>query len=106
MKKSKSGMIFLFLSTLICSSDAFSQIPQSKVEKQVQSAFIPYRQTGISPSVQELIQSKIEQSTYSVKYSRSSELKNVELNNALLKVKVYYNGNPKGIMIIATDDQQ
>src|SRR5262245_59937207 len=102
MKKSISGLMIIVISTLAFCSNAISQIPHSTLKY----LFNPYRQVNISPSIQPFVQSKIEKSTYSVEYGRSSSSNHVPLDNALLTVKVYYNGTPKGVVTIAADDQQ
>ncbi|MBX3709196.1 MAG: hypothetical protein KIT56_09580 [Gammaproteobacteria bacterium] len=105
MKKSMWGWVVLFSILVYCSSAA-SQFSRSKVQGQLQFIFSPYKQIELSPSIQSFIQSKVQASTYSIQYSRTAAMKEISLDNALVKVKVYYNGYPQGIVTIATDKQQ
>lgn len=41
--------------------------------------------------------------TYAIKYSDSSPIKKIPLENNSLKIQVYYNGNPMGFDIVTTD---
>ncbi|HEX2549125.1 MAG TPA: hypothetical protein VHM20_04795 [Gammaproteobacteria bacterium] len=43
------------------------------------------------------------QYTYAIKYSDSSPIKKIPLENNNLKVQVYYYGNPMGFDIVSTD---
>ena len=43
---------------------------------------------------------------YSINYADNSPIKDVPLKNATLKLKVYYNGNPRGFMDVTTDENQ
>ncbi len=41
--------------------------------------------------------------TYAIRYSDSSPIKKIPLENNNLKIQVYYNGNPIGYEIVTTD---
>lgn len=45
-----------------------------------------------------------ENNEFSIDYAEKSPVKDIPLNNTTLKLKVWYNGNPRGIIEVSTDE--
>lgn len=48
----------------------------------------------------------LKNNVYEVQYAPNSPLKNIPLKNAQLLVKLYYHGNPRGLLNVKTDEFQ
>jgi hypothetical protein len=97
---------FLFLPSYSVAQETIALFEWLFVPSHAASTYQPNNQLILQKTLLKQFTLKHNPNDYSVEFSPNSKIKDIPLQNASLKIQVYYYGNPNGLQMITTDENQ